>query len=207
MIHAYTSQRGKRYRYYVCSHAQKNGWDTCPVKSLPASEIERFVIETIRNIGKDDALAAEVIRKAQDQNHQAAESLEQERRFLEKELRNLDAEMRRLVKSMDQQFGARKTDRLAELQDKIRETEQRATHVREELLKTEAEHIDHEKMKAALSLFDPVWDALLPKERVRVMQLLIERVVYDGENGKVSVNFRPAGIRALAFEAETANRR
>lgn len=45
------------------------------------------------------------------------------------------------------------------------------------------------------------------KERVRVMQLLIERVVYDGENGKVSVNFRPAGIRALAFEAETANRR
>lgn len=207
MIHAYTSQRGKRYRYYVCSHAQKNGWDTCPVKSLPAGEIERFVIETIRNIGKDDALAAEVIRKAQDQNHQAAESLEQERRFLEKELRNLDAEMRRLVKSMDQQSGARKTDRLAELQDRIQETEQRATRVREELLKTESEHIDHEKMKAALSLFDPVWDALLPKERVRVMQLLIERVVYDGENGKVSVNFRPAGIRALAFEAETANRR
>lgn len=207
MIHAYTSQRGKRYRYYVCSHAQKNGWDTCPVKSLPAGEIERFVIETIRNIGKDDALAAEVIRKAQDQNLQAAESLQNERKFLEKQLRSLDAEMRRLVKSMDQQSGARKTDRLAELQDRIQETEQRATQVREELLKTESEHIDHEKMKAALSLFDPVWDALLPKERVRVMQLLIERVVYDGENGKVSVNFRPAGIRALAFEAETANRR
>jgi len=84
MIHAYTTQRGKRYRYYVCSHAQKNGWDTCPVKSLPAGEIERFVIETIRNIGKDDALAAEVIRKAQDQNLQAAESLQQERRFLDK---------------------------------------------------------------------------------------------------------------------------
>jgi site-specific DNA recombinase len=207
MIHAYTSQRGKRYRYYVCSHAQKNGWDTCPVKSLPAGEIERFVIETIRTIGKDDELAAKVIREAQDQNLQAAESLQHERKFLEKELRNLDGEMRRLVKSMGQESGSKKTDRLAELQDRIQETEQRATQVREELLKTESEHIDHEKMKAALSLFDPVWDALLPKERVRVMQLLIERVVYDGENGKVSVSFRPTGIRALAFEAETTNRR
>lgn len=207
MIHAYTSQDGKRYRYYVCSHAQKSGWDTCPVKSLPANEIERFIVDTIRHIGKDDGLASEVIRQAQAQNRHAIESLRQERAFLEKELGNLDGEVRRLIKSMDQQAGSTKTARMAELQDRIRETEQRATEVREELLKTEGEHIDQDKMAAALSLFDPVWDALLPKERVRVMQLLIERVVYNGPNGKVSVSFRPAGIQALAFEAETAKRR
>ncbi len=206
MIHAYTSQRGKRYRYYVCSHAQKSGWRTCPVKSVPANEIEQFVIDTIRNIGRDDALAVEVIRQAQAQNKQAIESFQQEHRFLEKELKNLDSEVRRLVKSMDEQSGSKKTARLAELQDRIRETEQRATEVREELLKAEGEHVDQEKMTTALSLFDPVWDALLPKERVRVMQLLVDRVVYDGKNGKVSVSFRPAGIRTLAFEAETARR-
>ncbi len=207
MIHAYTSQRGKRYRYYVCTHAQKNGWETCPVKSLPADEIERFVINTIRNIGKDDTLSREVVRQAQAQNKQACETLQHERKFLEQELRNLDSEVRRLIKSMDEQTGTAKTSRLAELQDRIRQTEQRATAVREDLLKMESECIDQDKMVSAVSLFDPVWDSLLPRERVRVIQLLVERVVYNGTNGKVSVSFRPTGIRALAFEAETAQRR
>lgn len=206
MIHSYTVHKNRRYRYYVCAHAQKNGWGTCPVKSIPAGEIERFVVNTIRNIGKDNALALEVIRQAQTQNQQAIEALQSERSFLEKELRNIDGEVQRLIKSAQEHIGSKKTARLAELQDRMRETEQRATEVREELLKTEGEHIDQDKMATALSLFDPVWDALMPKERVRVMQLLVERVVYDGEKGKVSVSFRPTGIRALAFEAETTKK-
>lgn len=207
MIHSYTSQSSKRYRYYVCSHAQKSGWQTCPVKSVPANEIEQFVVDSIRNIGRDDALAAEVLRQAQSQNLQAIESFQQEHRFLERELRNLNSEVRRLVKTADEQTGSTKTARLADLQDQIRETEQRATEVREELRKAQGEHIDQEKMAKALSLFDPVWDALLPKERVRVMQLLVERVNYNGESRKVSVSFRSAGIHTLASEAEKARYR
>jgi hypothetical protein len=38
----------KKYRYYVCLSAQKRGWDTCPSKSIPAAEIERFVVEQVR---------------------------------------------------------------------------------------------------------------------------------------------------------------
>src|SRR5581483_1833598 len=39
-----TKKGGKRYRYYTCTAAQKKGWDTCPSKSIPAGEIERFVV-------------------------------------------------------------------------------------------------------------------------------------------------------------------
>ncbi|MBN1518020.1 recombinase zinc beta ribbon domain-containing protein [Candidatus Sumerlaeota bacterium] len=58
MIHTWTvtAKNKRRYRYYVCSHPQKHGWDTCPTKSLPARDIERFVIERIRAIGQDDAI-------------------------------------------------------------------------------------------------------------------------------------------------------
>src|SRR5205807_9462749 len=57
----------KRYRYYLCSGAQKRGWDTCPSKSIPAGEIERFVIDQIRCIGRDPALLHETIAATQDQ--------------------------------------------------------------------------------------------------------------------------------------------
>ena len=43
MVHTYTSKGSRRYRYYVCSSAQKRGRETCPSKSVPAEEIERFI--------------------------------------------------------------------------------------------------------------------------------------------------------------------
>ena len=44
-----TSSGGnKRYRYYVCLNAQKRGWQSCPTKSIPAPEIERFVVDQVR---------------------------------------------------------------------------------------------------------------------------------------------------------------
>src|SRR5207247_8489426 len=42
MSPTYSSKGSKRYRYYVCSHAQKRGWDHCPSQSIPASPIERI---------------------------------------------------------------------------------------------------------------------------------------------------------------------
>jgi hypothetical protein len=50
--------RGNRcYRYYTCSAAQKKGWHTCPSKSLPATIIERFVLEQVTSEVKDHALS------------------------------------------------------------------------------------------------------------------------------------------------------
>ena len=51
MIHTYTSKGRRRYRYYVCTSAQKQGWDGCPSKSIPALEIEQFVVKEIQRTG------------------------------------------------------------------------------------------------------------------------------------------------------------
>jgi site-specific DNA recombinase len=59
MPHTHTVKRNTRYRYYVCLHAQKQGWSACPSQSVPAAEIERFVIDQIRRYGRDTALPAE----------------------------------------------------------------------------------------------------------------------------------------------------
>src|SRR5262249_12133461 len=46
MTPTHTSRNGtRRYRYYVCSRATKNGRKTCPSPSVPAAEIENFVLQ------------------------------------------------------------------------------------------------------------------------------------------------------------------
>jgi len=203
MIHAYTAKAGKQYRYYVCTNAQKRGWHECPTKSVPAAEIERFVVQQIRRIGEDGSLVAETLRQARHQSQEGIEKLENERRLLQRELNRHEEEVRRLIQQacpgVDPASPA--TARLADLQDRIRAAEQRATEVREEIIELSRTLFDEKELTTALSLFDPVWDSLGPREQARVMQLLVERVGYDGANGTVSVTFRPSGIKALAQDA------
>jgi len=68
MMHTYTSKKNRRYRYYVCMNAQKRGWENCPTKSVPAAEIERFVVDRVRAIGKDDDVLARTLEQAKQQS-------------------------------------------------------------------------------------------------------------------------------------------
>jgi hypothetical protein len=42
--------------------------------------------------------------------------------------------------------------------------------------------------------------AVAPEEQARAIQLLVERVEYDGKAGTIAVTFHPSGIKALASE-------
>jgi len=50
MTSSQTSKGTRRYRYYVCRHAQQRGWQTCPAPSLPAGVIEDLVVQQIQRL-------------------------------------------------------------------------------------------------------------------------------------------------------------
>jgi len=60
--------------------------------------------------------------------------------------------------------------------------------------------VDDSEVAAALAEFDAVWDCLAPREQARVVEILVERVAYDGNAGNISITFRPSGIKTLAGE-------
>ncbi|MFO7898305.1 MAG: recombinase family protein [Planctomycetota bacterium] len=195
-----TSGTTKTYRYYVCAKAQADGWDTCPTKSVPAGEIERFVVDRIRCIGSDPRLLAETLRETGAQRRTGADRLESELAALRSELAGLDDEVRAAVREGrpgDEGDGPG-TARLADLQDRIRVAERRKTEVEQGLRGLDRENVDADTVRRALADFDPVWEALPARDRVRLVHLLIERVGYDGEASTVAVTFRPSGIAALA---------
>src|SRR5262249_38279669 len=126
----------------------------------------------------------------------------------EAERRRLDAERRSVADAV-----ARGGSEVPALVERLREAERaignfavRADELRRELEGMESRSIDPEDLRRTLSSFDAIWDALWPRERERVVRLLVERVTFDGRTGDVEIRFHPTGIRELVVEAGASAR-
>ena len=70
----------------------------------------------------------------------------------------------------------------------------------------QTELVDEDEVAEALRDFASLWESFSPREQARVIELLIERVDYDGANSSVSVTFRPAGITEIKPVSPGSNR-
>jgi site-specific DNA recombinase len=202
MTPSHTTRSGqRRYRYYTCSGAQKRGWQTCPSKAVPAAQLEKLVLEQIRAIGKDPAVVAATFAEANLQADQRVAELHLERKSLERDLAAWTADVRSLAVQIggnDKNSSA--VARLADLQERVQGAERRRTEVQEEIADYERERLTECDVETALASFDPVWEALTPREQTCLVQLLVQRVDYDGARGKVAITFHATGIKTLAAE-------
>lgn len=56
----FARKNGKTYRYYLCLHARKSGYDLCPVRSVAAGEVDKTVLARVREmIGAPELIARE----------------------------------------------------------------------------------------------------------------------------------------------------
>ena len=132
--------------------------------------------------------------------------MEAEQRGLERELGQWNAEVRKLVAQIrPDDSDSPAIARLADLQERVRGAERRATEVREQMVAMGHSLIDQREVAKAMSVFDPVWDSLTLREQTRIVQLLVERVGYDGSTGKVAITFHPSGIKTLANDGANSN--
>jgi len=91
-------------------------------------------------------------------------------------------------------------EQLQQLEREIEETSQALAEVRQELTALTARKVSMKEFRAALELFDPVWEVLYPVERARILRLLIEQIDFNAGTGKIGITFRPTGIAALHEE-------
>ncbi|MDA7980934.1 MAG: recombinase family protein [Pirellulales bacterium] len=191
MAHTYTSKGTKRYRYYTCTRATRQGWANCPSPSIPAGEMEQFVVEQIQAIGQDPVVVAATEAASRQQTEEVTERLSAERVALECQRRADEAELGHVLAN-----GA-DAERLAEISDRMRKTEARLAEIRTELNELDNSAISEAAIAEALGDFTSLWEVLTPHERARVMELLIQQITYDGEEESVSIVFQPNGIQSL----------
>lgn len=194
MYHTYTSKnRQKRYSYYVCTRAQKRGWHNCPSKSIPAAEIEAYVVNHVRMMGRDEELIRLTIESVRNEQIQARAKLESDRSQWTTNLRTASNRMQILLKdptSLD-------PSRLADLQEQIQQAETHLRNTNAAIDNMRGQIISDDQITQALHEFDALWDSLSLNDRSRILNLLIERVEYNGAESTVSISFRPDGIENL----------
>jgi site-specific DNA recombinase len=201
LVNHFTSRGpNRRYHYYVCSSALKNGWGSCPTKALPAGEVDGFVVAQLREIASDRRLRAEVVRFAREATESGRTALEADDVRIRAELRAARAEVKRLAGSIGR-GSSEAADRLVEIQANARRAEAALEEIEAALRELAAQEITDAQVVAALAAFEPSWGSLTAAERGRIARLLLERVVFDPASGSLRMTFRPTGIRSLAAQA------
>lgn len=207
MTPSFTTKNGRRYKYYLCSSAQKNGRSTCPAKSVPAGAIEQFVIDRIRVIGRDPELVRQTIALAREQEESRLSELTAERRRLDRERSDAEAEVRKLSNRLRDGETEAVLARLAELHERIRTASSKLQQVIADVESTRDRCIDEHEVTQALAEFDGVWESLTPNEQVRLIGLLVARVDYDGTDRSVAITLHADGIDRLLTEPATTAKR
>jgi site-specific DNA recombinase len=126
--------------------------------------MERFVVEQIKRIGQDPAVLEGTLRQMRQHSAKELADLQAQHKSLERELARHHASLKKLVAAGEQADASK----LAELNEQIHTTEQKRTSIGEQMLKLQGHAIDQAEVASALSIFDPVWEQLAPKERARV---------------------------------------
>ena len=200
MSHSFSKKKDKRYRYYVCQNAIARGWKNCPHPSLPANEIEQFVINEIRTTGLDKSMIDEIVSHSQESVKNETAEHKKRLKLLRKELTGYNAQLKSML-AMPQQDE----NQLASLQERIVITERDITTATNRLVELQSSILNPNEIRHACHQFDPLWDTLTNKEQWRMLSLLLEHVEFDAETESLNITFAPGGVKTLNHELSQAN--
>lgn len=154
MSHSFSTCGTKRYRYYVCTRAQKHGRKNCPGPSVPAGEIERFVVGQIAAMGNDRDLAKAVFEETRKENRKQIQKLQRESNSLERQIAKANEETLALATSGV--HNAAITNRHAELDEQVRRASRRLQEIQREIEALDADAITEADVRRALADFESI---------------------------------------------------
>ena len=170
---------------------------------MPADKIECFIVDQIRRIGADPALQDQTFHQAVAQVKAKRRGLKLDQRNLRKELERAKSDVARLADTLSRTDGhaadAVATE-LGKAQEQLAHLESRKKEIGDGLAALDAQAIDRAELTRALESFDPIWDVLLTPQRERVLQLLIEKIDYNGATQQLAITWRSSGFGRLADE-------
>lgn len=194
-----TKKGATAYGYYVCLNVATRGATACPGSRVNAADVERLVFDEVRKIGQNPELVAETAKAVQSEKDVRLGDLRQDLARLEKKRTALLRQRTKLVEEASGDGpGARPLrETIGEIAIKEDEVDAKIAAATGEIQALQGSEPQGDEIREALRAFGPVWHELFPPERVRIAELLIERVEYDPDGDGVEIELRREAVAVL----------
>src|SRR5262249_40240214 len=152
MTSHYAAKGNRRYSSYVCSLLQKQGKAACPGSRISVRQIEQFVLERVRAVGRDPGLVAEAVAAARPQVGARRAALAAERARAAAARRRLEAERATLVAVVGAGADAPAAivERLAQVDREVADLDARGQALQAERSSLDGAAVDEADLRAAL---------------------------------------------------------
>ena len=196
----FTKKKNRTYRYYLCGHANKNGYESCPVRCVPAGDIENAVMLQVRRVFRTPEVLVEALAAIQKQEREDRGRLAIERQAIEDEIATTRANASRLIKSQigENDSNGFVSEELDGMERQVGDLNGRLRLVSNELDMLERRPTTEAALARELQTLDHIWDELFPAERVRLIRLVVDSLTVNPD-GLVLV-LRADGLTSLVVE-------
>ena len=192
----YARKNGRHYTYYICQKDSKRTVSRCPLKRIPAGDIEQAVIEQLSAVFRTPTLVAKTYFAARDIEQAERERLFKQKAQLEMELSQAREQALELMKPGSDQPG--KTEMLTTVNRQAVELSKQLTHVSERCRAYQGNSITEQDVSEAFQNVEGFWEDLFPMERNRLIRLLVDKVEIR-ETG-IDMELRTNGLTTLIAE-------
>lgn len=168
----YTKKNGRQYVYYICEKDAKRAVSLCPLKRIPAGDIERAVIEQLGAVFRTPNLVAKTYFAAREIEEAERERLIRQKEQMKEELGRVREQAIKLMKPGNDQPG--KAEMLSAINQQAVEISKQLAHVSDRCKAYKGEHISEQDVSGTFQNVECFWEDLFPVERNRLIRLLVE---------------------------------
>ena len=204
MFHTYTAKDQRRYRYYVCTNAQKRGYDGCPTRSVNAQAIEEAVVACLRQLAQEPQRQAQALERLNAHLQNQAARLAKQIQQAEDEAKHLRGQL----EAVKQNLSAGRGDApdlqasLKSLTTALEDQERALSDLRIAAAHAHEQQVGQQELQEALIVASPAWEALFPQLKRRVLERLLDRVEYDGAAKRLVLTLSARGLQVLRAELQ-----
>ena len=179
-----SSKGTRRYMYYLCFTDEKRTESQCPIRRIPAGEIDRVILGQLSKIFKTPSMLAKSCEVMQEADNDRKSAL-------------LDREKTLLVEQQKLRQQIHKGGDFDLLHEKFKKVENELAEIKIKLQDARFEFTNKDVIEACDSI-EAVWQELFPAERYRLANLLISKITVFAD--RMLIDIKTNGLKSLVNE-------
>ena len=164
----YSRRNDRQYTYYICQKDAKRTVSRCPLKRVPAGDIEQAVVEQLSAVFRTPTLVAKTYFAAREIESAEKERLIRQKLQLEEDLAQARQQAIELMKPRNHQPG--KDDALATVNRKAVDLSSQLAGVASRCRTYQGSGITEQDVSEAFANVETFWKDLFPVERNRLIR-------------------------------------